>query len=62
MWVFMVNREPLRLLIFREWKISTMDRVRNAIVVPSALSTNSHDAAFNVMAYNIGNHYKDRLQ
>ena len=41
LWVFKVNREPLRLLIFKEWKISTMESVKNAIVVPSALSTNS---------------------
>ena len=39
--VFKVKMEPRRLLMFREWKISTMDRVRNAMVVPSGLLTNS---------------------
>ena len=42
--------------MFREWKISTMDRVRNAIVVPSGLLTNSPDAAFHIMAHQIGDH------
>ena len=39
--VFKVKMEPRRLLMFREWKISTIDRVRNAMVVPSGLLTNS---------------------
>ena len=39
--VFKAKMEPRRLLMFREWKISTMDRVRNAMVVPSGLLTNS---------------------
>ena len=41
LWVVILNREPRRLLMFKEWNISTMDRVRNAMVVPSGLLTNS---------------------
>ena len=52
--------EPLRLLIFREWKISTMDRVRNAMVVPSALLTNSQVPVSIQWPVAKGNHHQHR--
>ena len=42
LWLFSLKIDHRRLLMLREWKISTMERVRNAMVVPSALFTNSH--------------------
>ena len=39
LWLFIVNIEPLLDLILNEWKISTSDIVRKAIVIPSGLST-----------------------
>ena len=39
--VFIEKMDPLRLLILSEWHISTIESVRNAMVVPSGLLTNS---------------------
>ena len=42
LWLCSCSTDPRCERMLKEWKISAMDMVRNAIVMPSGLLTNAH--------------------